>query len=189
MIAHLSVKAGDRVLDVAAGTGSITRRLAATGAEVVSLDQSNEMLARAVERGATGLVATAEQLPFADDEFDAVTFGYLLRYVDSVPEAMTEITRVVRPGGGVGMVEFGRPSGAWRPLWWSFTRIILPLAGRLISRPWFEVGIFLGPSIDAFADRWPPPRLAAAWEEAGLIDVTVVRRSLGGGLVVTATKP
>ena len=189
MVAHLSLNAGDRVLDVAAGTGSITRRLAASGAEVVSLDQSYEMLARAVERSATGLVATAEELPFADNEFDALTFGYLLRYVDSVPQAMAEITRVVRPGGRVGMVEFGRPSGLWRWAWWGFTRIILPLAGRLISRPWFEVGIFLGPSIDAFADRWPPASLAAAWEEAGLVDVAVTHMSLGGGLVVTAKKP
>ena len=189
MVTRLSVGAGDRVLDVAAGTGSITRRLAATGAEVVSLDQSHEMLARAVERGALGVVATAEELPFANDEFDVVTFGYLLRYVDSVPGAMIEIARVVRPGGRVGMVEFGRPSGPWRPLWWGFTRIILPVAGRLISRHWFEVGTFLGPSIDAFADRWPSSRLAAAWEQAGLIDVTVARISLGGGLVMTATKP
>jgi demethylmenaquinone methyltransferase/2-methoxy-6-polyprenyl-1,4-benzoquinol methylase len=188
MVADILVEIGDRVLDVAAGTGSITRRLTAEGADVVSLDQSYEMLARAVERGAVGIVATAEELPFADDQFDAVTFGYLLRYVDRVPGALTEITRVVRPGGRVGMVEFGRPSGVWRPLWWCFTRIFLPVAGWMISRPWHDVGSFLGPSIDAFADRWPPPRLTAAWEEAGLIDVTVVRMSLGGGLVVTATK-
>jgi demethylmenaquinone methyltransferase/2-methoxy-6-polyprenyl-1,4-benzoquinol methylase len=189
MVGDISVEARDRVLDVAAGTGLITRRLAATGANVVSLDQSHEMLARAVERGATGMVGAAEELPFGDAEFDAVTFGYLLRYVDSVPGAMTEITRVVRPGGRVGMVEFGRPSGVWRPLWCGFTRIILPLAGLLISRPWYDVGSFLGPSIDAFADSWPPTRLATAWEEAGLIDVAVVRMSLGGGLVMTATKP
>ncbi|GMQ86668.1 MAG: demethylmenaquinone methyltransferase [Acidimicrobiia bacterium] len=189
MVANIAPKAGDRILDVAAGTGSITRRLAAAGADVVSLDQSYEMLIQAVERGAAGIIATAEQLPFADDEFDAVTFGYLLRYVDSVPGAMTEITRVVRPGGKVGMVEFGRPSGGWRPLWWCFTRLFLPVAGWMISRPWQDVGSFLGPSIDAFADRWTPPRLAAAWEEAGLTDVTVVRMSLGGGLVATATKP
>jgi demethylmenaquinone methyltransferase/2-methoxy-6-polyprenyl-1,4-benzoquinol methylase len=189
MVADLSVETGDRVLDVAAGTGSITRRLAAAGADVVSLDQSYEMLARAVERGAAGIVATAEELPFADDEFAVVTFGYLLRYVESVPGAMTEIARVVRPGGRVGMVEFGRPSGVWRPLWWCFTRLILPAAGWMISRSWHDVGSFLGPSIDAFADRWTPPRLVAAWEEAGLIDVTIVRMSLGGGLVVTASKP
>ncbi len=189
MVAGISVKKDDRVLDVAAGTGSITRRLAAAGAEVVSLDQSHDMLARAVGRGAVGIVATAEELPFADDQFDAVTFGYLLRYVDSVPAALSEVTRVVRPGGRVGMVEFGRPGGLWRPPWFGYTRIILPAAGWMISRPWHDVGSFLGPSIDAFADRWPPQALAAAWEEAGLIDVTVVRMSLGGGLVMTATKP
>ena len=189
MVEGVSVGAGDRVLDVAAGTGLITRRLAAVGADVVSLDQSHEMLARAVERGAIGIVATAEELPFVDDVFDATTFGYLLRYVDSVPGVMAEMARVVRPGGRIGMVEFGRPAGMWRPLWWAYTRIILPSAGVLISRPWHEVGSFLGPSIDAFADAWPLPRLTEAWQEAGLIEVTVVRISLGGGLVMTARKP
>ena len=189
MVGRVSAGAGDRVLDVAAGTGLVTRRLAAAGADVLSLDQSHEMLSRAVERGATGVVASAEELPFGDDEFDAVTFGYLLRYVESVPGVMAEIARVVRPGGRVGMVEFGRPGGMWRPMWWGFTRFILPVAGALISPPWRTVGSFLGPSIDAFADIWPPPRLTEAWEDAGLIDVTVVRMSLGGGLVMSATKP
>jgi len=189
MVRRLSIRAGTRVLDVAAGTGSITRRLQADGAEVVSLDQSPEMLSSAVRRGAIGVVATAEELPFPDDTFDAVTFGYLLRYVDSVPGALSELARVARPGGKVGMIEFGRPTGAWRGLWWLYTRAVLPVVGRLISPRWHDVGSFLGHSIDDFADHWPPARLAATWEASGLSDVTVVRMSLGGGLVVTATKP
>lgn len=188
MVADLSLEPGLRVLDIAAGTGSITRVLAAAGAEVVSLDQSPEMLGRAVERGATGVVATAEELPFSDHSFDAATFGYLLRYVDSVPRAMFEIGRTVRPGGRVGMVEFGRPRGLWQPLWWCYTRIVLPIAGMMISRPWREVGSFLGPSIDAFSARWTPERLAVTWEKAGFAEVRVRRMSLGGGLVMTATK-
>lgn len=188
MVGDLGVSSGDRILDVAAGTGSITRKLSAAGANVVSLDQSAEMLSQAVARGATGVLATAEALPFADASFDAVTFGYLLRYVDDVPAALGELVRVVRPGGRVGMVEFGRPSGVWRPAWWCYTRIVLPGAGLLISAGWRRVGRFLGPNIDDFADRWPPHRLAGAWEDAGLGDVSVIRMSLGGGLVMTATK-
>jgi demethylmenaquinone methyltransferase/2-methoxy-6-polyprenyl-1,4-benzoquinol methylase len=187
MVTDLGTTSGWRILDVAAGTGSITRALRQRGASVISLDQSPPMLDEAVRRGAVGVIATGENLPFEDDSFDAVTFGYLLRYVESVPGALAELARVVRPGGRIGMVEFGRPRGLWRPLWWIYTRAVLPAAGRLISPSWHSVGAFLGPSIDAFADSWPPDRMRTAWERAGMIDVDIAPMSLGGGLVATAT--
>ncbi len=188
MVANLDVGPGDRVLDVAAGTGSITRLLQARGADVVSLDLTVGMLAHAVERGATGVIATGEEIPFSDGSFDAVTFGYLLRYVASVPEALTELARVVRPGGVVGMVEFARPSGLAGGLWHLYTRIVLPFAGTLISSGWRDVGRFLGPSIDEFHHRWPPSLLTEAWRSAGLSRLKVRTMSLGGGLVMTARK-
>ena len=188
MVDGLDIARGKEVLDIAAGTGLITRQLQSNGFEVVSLDQSYRMLRPAVDRGAVGVVATAESLPFRDGSFDAVTFGYLLRYVDDVTGCMTEIARVLRPGGRVGMVEFGRPRGLWRPLWWGYTRLVLPAAGLVAGRGWFRVGRFLGPSIDAFADRYPPDRLAAAWEAAGFSDVQIASMSLGGGLVMWGRK-
>jgi demethylmenaquinone methyltransferase/2-methoxy-6-polyprenyl-1,4-benzoquinol methylase len=188
MVDGLAISREANVLDIAAGTGLITRKLQSIGAEVISLDQSYRMLRPAVERGAVGVIATAEALPFSDVSFDAVTFGYLLRYVDDVTGCMTEIARVLRPGGRVGMVEFGRPRGLWRPLWWGYTRFVLPVAGLVAGRGWFRVGRFLGPSIDAFADRYPPDRLVAAWESAGFIDVHVESMSLGGGLVMWGRK-
>ena len=189
MIAALDPGPGDRVLDLAAGTGSITRLIQQQGASVMSADQSAQMLSAAVARGATGVVATAESLPFPDGRFDMVTFGYLLRYVKDVTSAMTELVRIVRPGGKIGMVEFGRPRGLWRPLWWGYTRIVLPLAGLAGGRGWYRVGRFLGPSIDAFADEHPPEELAASWQEAGLVEVGYRRLSLGGGLVMWGRKP
>ena len=189
MVTAIEVGPGDVVLDIAAGTGSITRLLQDEGASVVSLDQSLRMLGHAVGRGATGVVATAESLPFSDARFDAVTFGYLLRYVTDVRGCMSEIARVVRPGGRVGMVEFGRPRGLWRALWWAYTRLVLPTAGFLAGQGWYRVGRFLGPSIDDFADRHHPSRLAALWEAAGLVDVSFARLSLGGGLVMWGRRP
>jgi demethylmenaquinone methyltransferase/2-methoxy-6-polyprenyl-1,4-benzoquinol methylase len=188
MTGEIAVRPGESVLDVAAGTGSITRMLQDRGASVVSLDQSPQMLAAAVGRGANGVTATAESLPFADEQFDVVTFGYLLRYVEDVPGAMSELARVLRPGGRMGMVEFARPSGAWHPMWRLYTRFVLPIAGRVAGEGWPEVGRFLGPSIEEFAARFPPDRLARTWEDAGLTDVGAARLSLGGGLVMWGRK-
>lgn len=184
MVDGLDLPPGSKVLDVAAGTGSITRLLQTRGFEVISLDQSHEMLDEAVERGATGVTATAEWLPFPDASFDGVTFGYLLRYVDSVAGCLQELARVTRSGGAVGMVEFGRPAGFWRAAWWLYTRLLLPLAGVTLGSGWRRVGRFLGPSVDRFATEHPPEELATQWRLAGIDDVQVRRLSLGGGLVM-----
>lgn len=188
MVRGLEIRPGAKALDIAAGTGSITRLLEERRATVISLDQSLQMLGHAVDRGATGVLATAEALPFPEATFDVVSFGYLLRYVSNVEECMTEIRRVLRPGGRVGMVEFGRPSGLWRPLWWLYTRVVLPGLGLVAGQGWYRVGRFLGPSIDEFADRYPPPRLADVWHSSGFTDVQVARLSLGGGLVMWGRK-
>ena len=187
MVAGLRLPGKATVLDVAAGTGAITRLLEARGARVIAFDQSIEMLGVARRHGATVVPGTAEHLPFADASFDAVTFGYLLRYVDP-SAAMAELVRVLRPGGEIGMVEFGRPRGIWAPSWWLYTRLLLPSAGAMIGSGWREVAAFLGPSIDAFHRRFPHDRLTQAWQSAGLDEVRIVRRSLGGGLIMWAQK-
>src|SRR5947199_998195 len=91
--------------------------------------------------------ADARSLPFDDEEFDALTFTYLLRYVDDPAATMRELARVVKPGGTIAMQEFGLPGGLWRPLWELYVRVGLPLAGAVVSPAWREVGSFLGPSL------------------------------------------
>ena len=182
------------VLDVASGTGAVAIELALAerGRSIVGVDQSPEMLAagraRIDERGLGDRIelreGRAESLPVGDAEFDALTFTYLLRYVDDVPETLRELARVVRPGGTVAMLEFGLPRGVWRPLWELYLRVGLPAAGGIVSPDWGEVGRFLGPSIRGFWERWPEPRLLDAWRGAGLADVQARRLSVGGGIVV-----
>jgi demethylmenaquinone methyltransferase/2-methoxy-6-polyprenyl-1,4-benzoquinol methylase len=191
MVDALRVTPSDRVLDVAAGTGLVTAALRQTyDCDVVALDQSPEMLARAEERfrydtRVRVVLGEAEWLPFADGEFDALTFTYLLRYVDDVPATLRELMRVVRPGGRVASLEFGVPSSpVWRAGWWGVTRTVLPVAGCLISRDWWDVGRFLGPNIEEFARTWPPERLAEAWIDAGMARVAVRRMSFGSGVVM-----
>jgi demethylmenaquinone methyltransferase/2-methoxy-6-polyprenyl-1,4-benzoquinol methylase len=187
-----------RVLDVATGTAAVATELvrADPTRTVVGVDQSPEMLAAGRDRVArAGLseriqlqVGRAEDLAFADGEFDAVTFTYLLRYVDDVPATLRELVRVVRPGGTVAMLEFGLPRGAWRPLWELYVRLGLPAAGAVVSPSWGGVGRFLGPSIRDFWRSWPEPRLLDAWRGAGLAEVAARRLSLGGGIVVWGTR-
>jgi demethylmenaquinone methyltransferase / 2-methoxy-6-polyprenyl-1,4-benzoquinol methylase len=183
-----------RVLDVASGTAAVAIELARADSAriVVGVDQSHEMLAAGrerVERAGLGeridlREARAEVLPFGDAEFDALTFTYLLRYVDDVSATLRELVRVVRPGGMVAMLEFGLPRGGWRPLWELYVRVGLPAAGAVVSPGWHEVGRFLGPSIRGFWERWPEPHLLDAWHEAGVQDVRSRRLSVGGGIVV-----
>jgi demethylmenaquinone methyltransferase/2-methoxy-6-polyprenyl-1,4-benzoquinol methylase len=181
------VPPGSRVLDVATGTGAVALELLRHGCTVVGVDQSPGMLAVARERleGRAELVeASAESLPFADGEFDAVTFTYLLRYVDRPDEVLRELVRVVRPGGTVASLEFGLPRGLARPAWELWTRVGLPLAGRLLSPGWHDVGRFLNGSIREFHARLPLPVQLELWRAAGREDVRARRLSLGGGLVL-----
>ena len=187
-----------RVLDVASGTAAVAIELASAepARTVIGIDQSPEMLAAGSERvGNAGLAdrielreGRAESLPFADGEFDALTFTYLLRYVDDVPATLRELARVVRPGGTVAMLEFGLPRGVWRPLWELYVRVGLPAAGALVSPGWGGVGRFLGRSIRDFWRAWPEPKLLDAWREAGISDVRARRLSVGGGIVVWGTR-
>jgi demethylmenaquinone methyltransferase/2-methoxy-6-polyprenyl-1,4-benzoquinol methylase len=193
LVAGIDPRPDQSVLDVAAGTGLVTAELMRRGAgRVVALDQSEEMLEGARARVArsprlAGRVSfvrgEAERLPFADGAFDALTFTYLLRYVDDRSATMRELARVVRPGGRVGMLEFGVPRDAsLRAAWRAYTRIGLPAVGRLASPAWYEVGRFLGPSIERLDAE--EPDLGELWRAAGIEDVRERRMSFGAGLVM-----
>ena len=196
LVEAIDPKPGMRVLDVATGTGLVAYQLAARGCEVVGLDQSVQMLdlARSRRAGRPPLqgriefvLGEAERLPFDSASFDALSFTYLLRYVDDPSATMTELARVVRPGGVIAMLEFGVPPAApLRLLWRAYTRLGLPLLGRLVSPAWLEVGRFLGPNIEAFHRHQPD--LERIWRSGGIGAVTVRRMSFGAGLIVSGVR-
>jgi demethylmenaquinone methyltransferase/2-methoxy-6-polyprenyl-1,4-benzoquinol methylase len=187
---------GMRILDVATGTGMVAFALAQRGATVVGLDQSEAMLGGARARlertpqlaeRLTFVRGEAEALPFADGEFDALSFTYLLRYVDDRAATMRELARVLKPGGRIAMVEFGLPGNPLlRAGWRVHTRVGLPLIGRAISREWYEVGRFLGPSIEQF--HAAEPDIPGLWRAAGLAAASQRNMSLGAGIVVTGIR-
>lgn len=199
MVDTVGAHPSERVLDVATGTGMVAQALVERyRCEVVGLDQSPQMLA-----GAQGRIAAdarlaervslvrgeAERLPFADQEFDHLTFTYLLRYVENPGATMAELARVVKPGGRIASLEFAVPGHAmWRWLWKLYTRLGLPTLGRLVSREWAHTGRFLSESIPSFYERYPMERVVELWEQAGIVDVQVRSMSLGGGVVMWGTR-
>lgn len=95
----LDAKPGESILDLGCGDGQLTRRLAATGASVVGVDLSPQMLAAARERGIDAREGSAESLPFADRAFDAVFSNAVLHWVRDQEAMMAEVRRVLKPGG------------------------------------------------------------------------------------------
>lgn len=189
----------ERVLDVATGPAGVAIALAQrTSAEVTGVDLTVEMLRAGVDNVRRAglsdridlLIGRGEQLPFADGTFDALTFTYLLRYVADPAATVAELARVVKIGGSISSLEFAVPEGlVWHPLWFVYTRVILPLGGYLSGgRTWYDVGRFLGPSITEHYRQYPLDWQRKAWEAAGIVDVRVRVLSLGGGVVMTGTK-
>jgi len=199
MVTRVPSEAG-RVLDVAAGTAGVTLALArrCPTAHIAGVDLTEQMLREGARRVASAGLGSrvrltcgqAERLPFADASFDALTFTYLLRYVDSPTAVLAELARVVKPGGVMASLEFAVPTGpVWWPLWWMYTRAVLPAGGLVTGGPaWWRVGRFLGPSISGHYRRYPVDWTVSAWQEAGLTDVRCRPMSLGGGLIMWGTK-
>jgi len=195
MVDHIVPDHPDLILDVACGPAGVSLQLAdRTSARVVGVDLTLDMLRQGqrnvMERGMAGQVqlvaGRAEQTPFADSTFDALTFTYLLRYVDDPQATLIELARLVKPGGAVASLEFLLPqSRFWRFWWWGYTRLLLPAGGWLTGgKAWFDVGRFLGPNISAHYRRYPVDWTIEAWRRAGFVDVGVRRMSLGGGLIM-----
>jgi demethylmenaquinone methyltransferase/2-methoxy-6-polyprenyl-1,4-benzoquinol methylase len=175
-VALAGVRRGQRVLDLAAGTGDLAERFAGiVGAEglVVMSDINAAMLGQGRDRlldlGLVGnlryALANAERLPFASDTFDCVTIGFGLRNVTHKEWALAEMLRVLRPGGRVLILEFSHPtSRALGRLYDLYSFSVLPGLGRLVAKD-SESYRYLAESIRMHPDQ---ETLKAMMEAAGL---------------------
>jgi demethylmenaquinone methyltransferase/2-methoxy-6-polyprenyl-1,4-benzoquinol methylase len=176
---------GDRVLDVATGTGDLALELArrvAPGGAVIASDFSDEMLARARRKAAGAPVpvtfewANALELPYGDGEFAAATVGFGARNFSDLDQGLREMTRVVRPGGSVVVLEITTPT---RPPLATFYRLwfdrVVPVIGKLAGDP--QAYSYLPNSVK----RFPRPHELAARMDACGLDVRYILTA--GGII------
>ena len=188
VVAAVGALPGDRVLDLAAGTGTSSDPIARGGAFVVACDFSLGMLAVGRKRNPrlSFVAGDALALPFADDSFDAVTISFGLRNVNNRDAGLRELLRVTRPGGRLVVCEFSHPTWApFRQVYSKYLMGALPaVARRASSNP--DAYVYLAESIRAWPDQeqLAGDILAAGWNKAAW-------RNLSGGIVALhrAVKP
>jgi len=189
------VQPGNRALDLCCGTGDIALALARNGAETIGLDFSEKMLEVAQTRFQNSklkiqnlklIQGDAQQIPFADNSFDAVTVGYGLRNLTSWEKGLEEMFRVAKPGGRIIVLEFGKPANSiWRKIYFAHLRCSVPLIGLLFcGNP--QAYAYILESLKHY-----PAQLAVAEKMRGLKLANVrVINLLGGAMAVNyAEKP
>ena len=181
--AAVAPESGERILDIAAGTGTSSMALCAQGAEVVAADFSKGMIAEGKKRypDLEFVFADAMQLPFKKPEFNAVTMSFGLRNVQDHKVALKEFHRVLLPGGRLVICEFSIVRGVLGSLYRWYLRNVLPIVARMLSKnP--EAYSYLADSIEAWPDQ---KQLAKDIEEAGFSSVSY--RNLTFGIVAIHT--
>lgn len=173
-------KPGERVLDIAAGTGTSSAAFAKSGAEVVAVDFSPGMIAEGRTRhpDLTFVEGDAEELPFPVRSFDAVTISFGLRNVNNPQKALQEMYRVLKPGGRLVVCEFSHPERALMTgSYHGYLKYVMPIMARITSsHP--EAYTYL---MDSIRD-WPTQDILAQWlRSAGF--TRVAYRNLTGGIV------
>ncbi len=173
----ISPKAPDRILDIAAGTGTSSMALLADGVSVVAADFSNGMLDEGRKRypELEFVFADAMKLPFKDAEFDVVTMSFGLRNVENHNVALKEFFRVLKPGGRLVICEFSHVGGVFGPLYRLYLKHILPKLSALFSKS-PDAYDYLAESIAA----WPNQKaLKLDIEKAGFSAVKFRNLTLG----------
>lgn len=179
VIHQARLAAGERLLDIGAGTGDLAREALRQqpGARVVAADFTPAMMQQGNAHGALPwCTADALHLPFADDVFDVVVSGFLLRNVGDIGQALKEQLRVLKPGGRMAVLDTTRPRrNLLTPFVWVHLHVVIPLLGRLIGGSG-EAYRYLPDSTERFLSA---EELQTCLQNAGFGRVGFARRMLG----------
>jgi demethylmenaquinone methyltransferase / 2-methoxy-6-polyprenyl-1,4-benzoquinol methylase len=184
-----AVQPGQRALDLCCGTGDIAFALSEAGAEVTGLDFNESMLDVAKDRRRRAesesvnpkfMVGDAQQTPFPENTFDAVTVGYGLRNLASWESGLREMIRVARPGGRLIVLDFGKPENVlWRALYFGYLRLCVPCLGLAFCRNARAYAYILESLKHYPAQRGVEARML----ELGLVNVRI-ENFLGGAMSI-----
>jgi len=198
LVSKANAVPGSWALDVAAGTQLVSRELAARkNVRVVALDQSEPMLRAGREPNRLAglddrihpVLGQAERLPFQHEAFDAVTFTYLLRYVEDPAATIRELARVLRPGGSIAMLEFHVPDASLAHAgWWIHTRLLMPILGTAASPAWARTAAFLGPNVSRFVAAHPLEEWVRWFQRADVQHVRTRSFLFGSAVVLWGVK-
>jgi demethylmenaquinone methyltransferase / 2-methoxy-6-polyprenyl-1,4-benzoquinol methylase len=193
LLREAGVRKGDRVLDIACGTGLVSYSFAGMGATVVGIDVTREMIRTAMDlpeyrRGDVDfIVARAENLPLRSDSFDASTISLALRNVSSQVETLGEMSRCTKSGRRVISLDFSRPtSGFFRPFYDFYIFKVLPALGLIISFHWNTIFLYLANSIEKSRN---PEDIQMTMDSIGLKGSGVKRMTFGVTAIVSGMKP
>ncbi|MCH8327216.1 MAG: ubiquinone/menaquinone biosynthesis methyltransferase [Candidatus Marinimicrobia bacterium] len=181
MVQSLQLSAGDTLLDLACGTGDVAKAVARRHPDVKIFggDPAPAMLERAVRKlpQLRPVVCVAEQLPFGDDAFEAVTVAFGVRNFADLEVGLAEIARVLKPGGQLAVLEFAQADrGPLQRFYRWYVGTALPLIGGMLSRS--DAYRYLPDSIERFPS---PPEFIALLESAGISNIQT-RYWLGGSV-------
>ncbi|EMQ98478.1 ubiquinone/menaquinone biosynthesis methyltransferase [Paeniglutamicibacter gangotriensis] len=178
-------------LDLATGTGVIAREIRKQhpAANITGADFSESMLDLARQiNGGSGIewqFADAHELPFADESFDAVTHGYLLRNVSDLDTVLAEQFRVLKPGGMVSALESSPPAGPLAPVIRMGMRMVIPTLGQFIGKDRASYEYL----VDSTLGFLTPEALRERFTRAGFEDVSVKAKYLSTNMLWSARKP
>lgn len=197
LVAAANAGHSDKVLDVAGGTGDVTFALAKTSkpSQILCTDLVDEMLNVArdhYEKGASCdvpvkfQVVDAQNMPFSDNQFDVVTMAYGLRNMPQREQALSEIFRVLKPGGRLANLDFSTPPNViWRGLYNVYLNVMIPFWGKIITGD--SSGFrYLSKSIKAFPNQ---EGVAKLMQNAGFTNISWQNCTGGIACIHTAHKP
>jgi demethylmenaquinone methyltransferase/2-methoxy-6-polyprenyl-1,4-benzoquinol methylase len=181
-------RAGQRIVDLAGGTGDVAALMAGPERQVTVVDPSEPMMAVGRARGNCDLdwrVGAAEKLPLEDASVDTLTMAFGIRNVTQLEPALAEILRVLKPGGRFLCLEFSTPAAWLRPFYNLFSFTVIPRLGSWIARS-PDAYVYLVESIQRFPDQWAFQR---SIEQAGFAGVNFRNLSFGIACIHVGTRP